>query len=91
MKPTAQFSLMEILVKPMLATLGMAAAVGIVWMALHSVNGWILFLCATAVGIVVYFALVVGFHIVTTEDLRMLPGGIKLDSWLREKRIWRDI
>lgn len=87
----AQFSLMEILVKPMLATLGMAAAVGIVWMALHSVNGWILFLCATAVGIVVYFALVVGFHIVTTEDLRMLPGGIKLDSWLREKRIWRDI
>ncbi len=86
-----QFSMMEILIKPLLATGGMSAAIGLVWLALHSVNGWILFLCAAVIGVFVYFALVIGFHIITTEDLRMLPGGIQLDSWLREKGIWRDI
>ena len=83
--------MMEILIKPLLATGGMSAAIGLVWLALHSVNGWILFLCAAVIGVFVYFALVIGFHIITTEDLRMLPGGIQLDSWLREKGIWRDI
>lgn len=83
------FSPMALLVKPLIATLGMALAVAGVQWALSGANGWITFLCATLVGAAVYAVLVIGGRVVNTEDLRLLPGGTRLDFWLREKGIWR--
>lgn len=84
-----RFSFYEIFGKPALAALGMTAVVILTMWALSSTPGWVLFILSTLVGIFTYAALVVGFHVVTPQDLRMLPGGTRLDYWLREKGIWR--
>ncbi|MFR6343415.1 MAG: polysaccharide biosynthesis C-terminal domain-containing protein [Christensenellales bacterium] len=84
-----RFSFYEIFGKPALAALGMTAVVILTMWALSSTPGWVLFILSTLVGIFIYAALVVGFHVVTPQDLRMLPGGTRLDFWLREKGIWR--
>ncbi len=83
------FAVYDILIKPLIAMAGMTLPMVGVLMLTRALPLWVGLILGTLVGAMAYMALVIWGKIITTQDLRLLPGGKNLDFWLREKGIWR--
>ena len=78
----------ELLLRPGVATLGMAAAV---WgtTQLLDMQRRANTIVAVAIGVIVYFAVALAVGAVRRSDLKQVPGGRKLEKLMLKLRLWR--
>ena len=78
----------ELLLRPGVATLGMAAAV---WgtTQLLDMQRRANTIVAVAIGVIVYFAVALAVGAVRRSDLKPVPGGRKLEKLMLKLRLWR--
>lgn len=78
----------ELLLRPGVATLGMAAAVAALTHVLN-MQRRANTIIAVAFGVVVYFALALAVKAVRRSDLKQVPGGRKLEKLMLKLHLWR--